>query len=78
MEDVQKTEADPSRFTSATRQHNSHEKYRLRRGYNNAHNFEEKVTDMSCLPENLRRPLLVQTHRPGLRTAPSRSLGRNP
>jgi putative ATPase len=53
LDDVRKTEAEPVplHLRNAVTGLMSHLGYG--EGYKYAHNFEEKVTDMSCLPENL-------------------------
>ncbi len=53
MEDVQKTEADPVPLHLRNAPTNLMKNIGYGAGYKYAHNFEEKVTDMSCLPENL-------------------------
>jgi putative ATPase len=53
MEDVQKTEADPVPLHLRNAPTNLMKNIGYGEGYKYAHNFEEKVTDMSCLPENL-------------------------
>ena len=53
MEDVQKTEADPVPLHLRNAPTNLMKNIGYGTGYKYAHNFEEKVTDMSCLPDNL-------------------------
>ncbi|MBS1867390.1 MAG: replication-associated recombination protein A, partial [Acidobacteria bacterium] len=53
LEDVQKTEADPVPLHLRNAPTNLMKNIGYGQGYKYAHNFEEKVTDMSCLPENL-------------------------
>ncbi len=53
MEDVQKTEADPVPLHLRNAPTNLMKNIGYGQGYKYAHNFDEKVTDMSCLPENL-------------------------
>jgi putative ATPase len=53
MEDVQKTEADPVPLHLRNAVTGLMKNIGYGQGYKYAHNFEEKVTDMSCLPENL-------------------------
>ena len=53
MEDVQKTEADPVPLHLRNAPTKLMKNIGYGAGYKYAHNFEEKVTDMSCLPENL-------------------------
>src|SRR5438046_1893873 len=53
MEDVQKTEADPVPLHLRNAPTNLMKNIGYGAGYKYAHNFEEKITDMSCLPENL-------------------------
>jgi len=42
-------------------------------GYKYAHNFDDKVTDMSCLPTNLAGRTYYKAHRPGLSNSASAS-----
>jgi len=53
LEDVQKTEADPVPLHLRNAPTNLMKNIGYGEGYKYAHNFEEKVADMSCLPENL-------------------------
>ena len=53
LEDVHKTEADPVPLHLRNAPTNLMKNIGYGQGYKYAHNFEEKVTDMSCLPENL-------------------------
>jgi len=53
LEDVHKTEADPVPLHLRNAPTNLMKNIGYGAGYKYAHNFEEKVTDMSCLPENL-------------------------
>jgi putative ATPase len=53
MEDVQKTEADPVPLHLRNAVTGLMKNIGYGQGYKYAHNFEEKVTDMSCLPDNL-------------------------
>ena len=53
MEDVQKTEADPVPLHLRNAVTGLMKNVGYGEGYKYAHNFEEKVTDMKCLPENL-------------------------
>ena len=53
VEDVQKTEADPVPLHLRNAVTGLMKNVGYGQGYKYAHNFEEKVTDMSCLPENL-------------------------
>ncbi|GAC1634592.1 MAG: replication-associated recombination protein A [Candidatus Acidiferrum sp.] len=53
LEDVRKTEADPVPLHLRNAPTNLMKNIGYGAGYKYAHNFEEKVTDMSCLPENL-------------------------
>jgi len=53
LEDVHKTEADPVPLHLRNAPTNLMKNVGYGAGYKYAHNFEEKVTDMSCLPENL-------------------------
>src|SRR5438093_601379 len=53
LEDVQKTEADPVPLHLRNAVTGLMKNIGYGQGYKYAHNFEEKVTDMSCLPENL-------------------------
>ncbi|HEV3374772.1 MAG TPA: replication-associated recombination protein A [Candidatus Acidoferrum sp.] len=52
-EDVRKTEADPVPLHLRNAVTGLMKNIGYGEGYKYAHNFEEKVTDMSCLPENL-------------------------
>ncbi|MGC1415916.1 MAG: replication-associated recombination protein A [Candidatus Acidiferrum sp.] len=53
IEDVQKTEADPVPLHLRNAVTGLMKNVGYGEGYKYAHNFEEKVTDMTCLPENL-------------------------
>jgi len=53
MDDVHRTEADPVPLHLRNAATPLMEHVGYGKGYKYAHNFEEKVTDMSCLPENL-------------------------
>jgi putative ATPase len=53
VEDVHKTEADPVPLHLRNAPTNLMKNIGYGAGYKYAHNFEEKITDMSCLPENL-------------------------
>jgi len=53
LEDVQKTEADPVPLHLRNAVTGLMKNVGYGQGYKYAHNFEEKVTDMSCLPDNL-------------------------
>jgi putative ATPase len=53
MEDVAKTEADPVPLQLRNAVTGLMKNVGYGAGYKYAHNFEEKVTDMTCLPENL-------------------------
>ena len=53
LEDVHKTEADPVPLHLRNAPTNLMKNLGYGEGYKYAHNFDEKVTDMSCLPENL-------------------------
>jgi putative ATPase len=53
MEDVRNTEADPVPLHLRNAPTNLMKNIGYGAGYKYAHNFEERVTDMSCLPENL-------------------------
>ncbi|HEY2461092.1 MAG TPA: replication-associated recombination protein A [Candidatus Acidoferrum sp.] len=53
MEDVRKTEADPVPLQLRNAVTGLMKNVGYGQGYKYAHNFEEKVTDMTCLPENL-------------------------
>ena len=53
MEDVEKTEADPVPLHLRNAVTGLMKNAGYGEGYKYAHNFEEKVTDMTCLPENL-------------------------
>jgi putative ATPase len=53
MEDVQKTEADPVPLHLRNAVTGLMKNVGYGEGYKYAHDFEEKVTDMSCLPDNL-------------------------
>ncbi len=52
-EDVEKTEADPVPLHLRNAATALMKNIGYGEGYKYAHNFEEKVTDMQCLPENL-------------------------
>jgi putative ATPase len=53
MEDVRKTEADPVPLHLRNAVTGLMKNIGYGEGYKYAHNFEEKVTNMTCLPENL-------------------------
>jgi putative ATPase len=53
MEDVRKTEADPVPLHLRNAATGLMKNIGYGEGYKYAHNFDEKVTDMSCLPDNL-------------------------
>ena len=53
MEDVRKTEADPVPLQLRNAPTGLMKSIGYGEGYKYAHNFEEKVTDMQCLPDNL-------------------------
>jgi putative ATPase len=53
MEDVRKTEADPVPLHLRNAVTGLMKNIGYGEGYKYAHNFEEKVTDMTCLPDNL-------------------------
>src|SRR5215471_4775365 len=53
IEDVHKTEADPVPLHLRNPVTGLMKKFGYGEGYKYAHNFEEKVTDMPCLPDNL-------------------------
>ena len=53
MEDVAKTEADPVPLHLRNAVTGLMKNVGYGAGYKYAHNFEEKVTDMTCLPDNL-------------------------
>jgi putative ATPase len=53
MEDVRKTEADPVPLHLRNAVTGLMKNIGYGEGYKYAHNFDEKVTDMSCLPDNL-------------------------
>jgi len=53
MEDVRKTEADPVPLHLRNAVTGLMKNLGYGEGYKYAHNFEEKVTDMTCLPDNL-------------------------
>ena len=53
IEDVRKTEADPVPFHLRNAVTGLMKNIGYGQGYKYAHNFDEKVTDMACLPENL-------------------------
>jgi putative ATPase len=53
LEDVRKTEADPVPLHLRNSVTGLMKNIGYGEGYKYAHNFEEKVTDMSCLPDNL-------------------------
>ena len=53
MEDVEKTEADPVPLHLRNAVTGLMKNVGYGEGYKYAHNFEDKVTDMTCLPENL-------------------------
>jgi putative ATPase len=53
MDDVHKTEADPVPLHLRNAVTGLMKNIGYGEGYKYAHNFEEKVTDMSCLPDNL-------------------------
>jgi putative ATPase len=53
MEDVQKTEADPVPLHLRNAVTGLMKNIGYGEGYKYAHNFDEKITDMQCLPDNL-------------------------
>jgi len=53
LEDVHKTEADPVPLHLRNAPTNLMKNIGYGTGYKYAHNFDKKVTDMSCLPDNL-------------------------
>jgi putative ATPase len=53
LEDVHKTEADPVPLHLRNAPTGLMKSLGYGQGYKYAHNFEEKVTDMTCLPNNL-------------------------
>ncbi len=53
LEDVQKTEADPVPLHLRNAVTGLMKNIGYGQGYKYAHNFDDKVTDMSCLPDNL-------------------------
>jgi putative ATPase len=53
LEDVQKTEADPVPLHLRNATTGLMKNIGYGKGYQYAHNYEEKVTDMQCLPDNL-------------------------
>ena len=53
LEDVQKTEADPVPLHLRNAATGLMKNIGYGNGYQYAHNYEEKVTDMQCLPDNL-------------------------
>jgi len=53
MEDVRKMEADPVPLHLRNAVTGLMKNIGYGEGYKYAHSFEEKVTDMTCLPENL-------------------------
>src|ERR1700719_819552 len=53
MEDVHKTEADPVPLHLRNAVTGLMKNVGYGQGYKYAHNFDEKVTDMTCLPDNL-------------------------
>jgi len=53
LEDVQKTEADPVPLHLRNAPTGLMKHLGYGKGYQYAHNYEEKVTDMQCLPDNL-------------------------
>jgi putative ATPase len=53
MEDVQKTEADPVPLHLRNAPTPLMKHFGYGKGYQYAHNYEEKVTDMQCMPDNL-------------------------
>jgi putative ATPase len=53
MEDVRKTEADPVPLHLRNAATDLMKNIGYGEGYKYAHNFDEKVTDMTCLPDNL-------------------------
>src|SRR6266404_2434597 len=53
LEDVQKTEADPVPLHLRNAVTGLMKNIGYGQGYKYAHNFDERVTDMSCLPDNL-------------------------
>jgi putative ATPase len=54
IDDVQKTEADPVPLHLRNAVTGLMKNVGYGQGYKYAHNFDEKVTDMTCLPDNLR------------------------
>ena len=54
IDDVQKTEADPVPLHLRNAVTGFMKNVGYGQGYKYAHNFDEKVTDMTCLPDNLR------------------------
>jgi putative ATPase len=54
MEDVRQTEAEPVPLHLRNAPTGLMKDLGYGEGYKYAHNFEEKVTDMTCLPDNLR------------------------
>ena len=67
MEDVRKTEADPVPLHLRNAVTGLMKNIGYGRGIKYAHNFEEKVTDMTCLPENLSGKTYYQPTDQGLR-----------
>ena len=53
MEDVRKTEADPVPLHLRNAPTPFMKNIGYGKGYQYAHNYQEKVTDMQCLPDNL-------------------------
>ena len=53
MEDVRKTEADPVPLHLRNAPTPFMKNIGYGKGYQYAHNYEDKVTDMQCLPDNL-------------------------
>jgi len=53
LEDVQKTEADPVPLHLRNAATGLMKNIGYGNGYQYAHNYEQKVTDMQCLPDNL-------------------------
>src|SRR5258705_9622981 len=60
LEDVQKTEADPVPLHLRNAPTGLMKNIGYGKGYQYAHNYEEKVTDMQCLPDNLARRAYYQ------------------
>jgi putative ATPase len=60
MEDVHKTEADPVPLHLRNAVTGLMKNVGYGKGYKYAHNFEEKVTDMQCMPDNLSGKIYYQ------------------